>query len=106
VPVEAADDRAAFLDAEEFGVEATYQVAGEGGASATISGIFDNPPMQSAFENADAADKRPTFCCRASDLPVEAAGDKGDTLTIGGTTRKVQLHEPDGQGMVLLWLAA
>lgn len=101
---ESADDIASMLDPDDFGVEAVYAVSG--GASATLRGIFDNPQFQSAFENADAADNRPTFFCRSADLPIGATDAGLDTLTIGAVTRKISLHEPDGQGMVLLRLAA
>lgn len=106
MPVEDADDRAAFLDSDDFGVEATYKVAGEDGAEVAIVGIFDTPHQIAAFDNADVADRRPTFFCDADDLPEEASGQGSDTLTIDGVTRKVVAHEPDGQGMVLLRLAA
>lgn len=110
MPVETAADRAAFLDAEEFGVEATYAVSG--GATGTVAGIFDDPTTFADIgDRASSQDSRPTFYCREADLPAGAAGGNDDTMSLthpvslGALTFKVLTIEPDGQGMALLAMA-
>lgn len=108
MPAETAADRLAFLSADEFGATATYTPAG-GAAAPDIAGQFDDPFLAVAgAEVAGTADRRPTFFCRAEDLPGAAAGgDAGDTLAIdGGATYRVIGIEPDGTGMALLTLGA
>lgn len=103
--VESADDRAAFLDDEDFAIEATYTTAAS--VSAAITGIHDAPHLSRDFgDGAPLSDVRRTFLCRTADLPNGAVGgDAGDTLTIAGTAYRVAGHEPDGTGMTLLILA-
>lgn len=96
--VESAADRAAFLDADEFGAAATYTPAS--GTPAALDGIFDDPQINANFNGVDVSDSRPTFFCRSTDLPAGAVGgDAGDRLTVQGTTYRVADLEPDGQGM-------
>lgn len=94
--VESDADRLAFLDADEFGVEATY-------SGQTISGI-----LLDAHEAAEYGARVPVesadyiFACRASDVSGVA---HGDSLTVSGTAYTVRGVEPDGEGMVRLRLA-
>lgn len=104
MPVESATDRLAFLNPDEFGVEASYDPAL--GAAVTIEGILDDPTLPVvAGERATTVDSAPTFLCRTADLPAGAEGGAGDTLTIGAVDYDVVAVEPDGQGMTLLRLA-
>lgn len=103
--VESAADRAAFLDADEFGVEGTYTPAG--GFGSTVVGIFERPHLNRAFGNDGPAlsDAEPTFTCRSIDLPVGAAGgDCGDRMAIGADNYRVIDLRPDGTGMTLITL--
>src|SRR4051794_30546043 len=100
--VESAADRAGFLNADEFGVQATYTPAGGDGVS--VTGIFDAAQISLQFENVPVSDAQPTFLCASEDLPDAAAGgDAGDTLAIsaGGSYRVIDLR-PDGTGMTLV----
>jgi len=105
MPVETDADRAVFLSADEFGDSATYAISG--GGSSLFTGIFDIPHIEVAMWDASSSDRRPTFLCRTSDVPVGAAGGgAGDTLSVDGTTYKVVDLEPDGQGMTRIVLGA
>jgi len=106
MPVESAADRLSYLDADEFGVEATYTPAGEVGAA--VAGIYDGPTIvRDLGESAPMIDSKSTFLCRTADLPASAAGGSaGDTLLIGATTWNVLDLQPDGQGMTLITLGA
>ncbi len=104
--VESADDRLAFLSADEFGDEATYTLAG-GGVTSGIAGIFDNPHLELQFETAPVSGRRPSFLCRSADLPGGAAdGDVGDMIAVRGATYRVLDLQPDAQGMTLITLGA
>ncbi|MFB6460457.1 head-tail joining protein [Bradyrhizobium tunisiense] len=106
MPIETAADRLVFLSVEEFGAEGTYAPAA-GGGSTTIAGIFDRPSISTDLNQVASLDARPTFCCRAADLPAGADGDAGDQLTVTGEGAfEVVSIEPDGQGMALLRLGA
>jgi hypothetical protein len=113
MPVESAADRLSFLDADEFGEEATYTLAG-GGATPGIPGILNDPHLSVlAGDGVEVCDSQPTLLCRSADLPGAAAGgDAGDTLAVaatavhGAVTYRVAELRPDGQGFTLIVLAA
>ena len=109
MPVESADDRAAFFNDDEFGVAATYTP--NGGAASAVTGIFDQPTFMEALgERAMTQDTRTTFVCQEDDLPAAAAADSDDVLAlthpVSGEVLSfiVATIEPDGQGMALLSL--
>lgn len=104
MPVESAADRLTFLDADEFGVEASYTPSG--GVNAAITGIFNDPHLEVIVgDAAPVADSQPTFTCRSADLPAAAAGgDAGDTLAVDGITYQVADLQPDGTGMTVITL--
>lgn len=105
MPVESDDDRAIFLNSDEFGDSAVYTKAA--GGSATFTGIFDAPHTAIDIGDVSISDRRPTFLCRTADIPVGAVGGGGgDTLLVDGTTYRVVELEPDGQGMTRIVLGA
>jgi hypothetical protein len=106
MPVESTADRAVFVNPDEFGAVAIYTAAG-GAASLPFAGQFDDPSIAADMNDAPSIDARPTFLCRAIDLPLGASGDAGDSLQVAaeGTFEVVSI-EPDGTGMVLLRLGA
>lgn len=100
--VETDADLLIFLSADEFGQPGIYTPAG--GAAIALFGILDRPSMGSAINDVMTLDSRPTFCCRASDIPDgDGAGGK---LEVAGTSYAVASVEPDGQGLALIRLAA
>lgn len=100
--VESAADRLAFLDTDEFGVEATYTPAG-GGASSTVKGIFDNTFIEADAEaEVNVQASVPVFTCRTADLT--SGGVFNDQLVISGVTYKAKIIRPDGTGMTSLFL--
>lgn len=97
------EDRAAFVDVSDFGDAAVYSAAA--GGSGSLAGIFDDPSLSAEINDVSTIGARPTFCCRAAELPNGAEADSGDLLTVRGATYQVFSIEPDGQGMALLRLS-
>jgi len=97
MPVESEADRLAFLDSDEFGVQATF-------GTVTVEGIFLDgfEPVDLGGGSAAAESVDPVFVCRASDVPSVA---HESTLTISSVTWTVRGIEPDGEGMVRLRLS-
>jgi hypothetical protein len=111
VAIESAADRLSFLSPDEFGERATYTIAG-GSVSASLVGVFNNPFLTVLEDDVGTSDARPTFVCRAADLPAGArGGDAGDALAIEANDLHAALSylvadlQPDGAGMVRLTLA-
>lgn len=103
MPVESEDDRAVFLNSDEFGDGAVYTLVY--GDTASLTGIFDVPHIAIEFGDSSIADRRPTFLCRTADVPSDAAGgEAGDTLEVDGETYNVIALEPDGLGMTRILL--
>lgn len=104
MPVESDEDRRAFFDADDHGVEATYAPAA--GGSAAILGLFLDPSIDvTGFERAGGLDRAPVFVARTSDIPAGAVGgDAGDMLTIGVVSYRVLNIRPDGTGMTRIEL--
>jgi hypothetical protein len=98
--VESAADRLSFLDADEFGVTASY--VHDGGAAIEVSGIFDAEHQMLGLGDGDIASVGPEFNCREADLPA-GYGD-GDEITVNAVLYFVRHPEPDGTGMVKLRL--
>lgn len=95
--IESEDDRLAFLDADEFGVEATYTSV-LGGAPRTISGIFDAAAQAVDLGlEVQLASTSPQFLVRTADLT--SSGRHGDVFVINGSTYKAVDVSPDGTGM-------
>lgn len=103
MPVESAADRAAFVNADEFGTSAVYRPADAD--AVTLNGVFDEPTEQ-RFDGPGINVGVPTFLVRTADLPEEAApGDHtADRITIGARTFAPREQAPDGTGMTLLTL--
>jgi hypothetical protein len=111
MPIESASDRAVFVNPDDFGATAIYTPLATGLPSDAFAGLFDDPSGIMASDigaGVGAVDGRPTFFCRADDLPDGAeGGDAGDALDVTGEGAfSVLSIEPDGQGMVLLRLGA
>jgi hypothetical protein len=115
MPVETAADRLAFLNVDEFGVEATYRPS-IGGLSWVIQGIFDSDA--SVIEvggEVPVQSRRPRLVCRVDD--ITDGGNENDTVTLSSAqllaagldtnaagTYRVIVVQPDGTGMVELAL--
>lgn len=98
MPVESAADRAAFLDADEFGVTSSFTHAG--GTAVEIAGIFDNDYLDLEVEGeVGVASRSPRFVCRTADLDDAGGANDGDSLVVSGVTYKVRIVKPDGTGM-------
>lgn len=94
--VESAADRLVFLDADDFGVEATWTKAA-GGAS-TLTGIIENAAgLMQGFVETGYVSAGPSFVFRTADMP--ATGAQGDTLVVDAVTWKIVTVLPDGTGM-------
>lgn len=102
MPVETEEDRALFVDADEFGCAVSWT---RGVATTAFSAIFDeeyiaiaSPLLDSVAEGAG-----PRILCRSSDLPAGAR--KGDTIVVvhpvtgQATSFKAVEMMPDGTGM-------
>ncbi|WP_420406913.1 head-tail joining protein [Hoeflea sp.] len=100
MPAESAADRLGFLDADEFGVAASY--VKDSGPAIEVAGIFDAEHQMLGIGDGDIASVGPEFTCREADLPA-GYGD-GDEITVNGVSYFVRHSEPDGTGMVKLRL--
>lgn len=100
MPVETADDRAAFVT--DFGVVATYTPSG--GSPSAIIVIFDNEfiPVDTGA-SVSFAMQQPKVLVVSSDVPNVA---EGDALAIDGTTYIIRIVMSDGTGMTELMLEA
>jgi hypothetical protein len=99
MPIETAEDRAAFVDPDDFGTEATYALAT--GGESLINGLFDKAAGE-RLDKPGIVSARPRFVCRDGDIPAGAG--EGDTLAVGGTTYAIRVRLPDGTGMTELHL--
>jgi hypothetical protein len=100
--VETAADRLAFLNSDEFGVDASYTPLAGGGPTA-IKAIFDAAAqaLEIGLEVAIQS-TAPQVWVRTSDLA--SGGRQGDTFVIDGTTYKAVDVQPDGTGMTRVML--
>lgn len=115
MPVETAADRLAFIETDDFAVEATYTPV-SGGASSTVLGIFDSSAEVIELDGEAAVQsRRPRFLCRVDDLTN--GGKESDQLVLSSSqllaagldtnaagTYLVRVVQPDGTGMVELIL--
>lgn len=94
MPLESAEDLAAYFDTDEHAVTATWSVG-----NAAVNGIYEAPYFEdlTGAEVAGIESSQPVFRCLAADV----AGVKyGQTLTIGGTVYKILTPRPDGTGVI------
>lgn len=100
--VESADDRLVFLDADEFGVEATFA-----GLADPVVGVFDAEYFGDLEGVAGVAIEttQPVFRCRSADVASIANG-AAVTIPVNGadTAYTVTSKQPDGTGMTVLLL--
>jgi hypothetical protein len=98
--VESADDRAIFVNVDDFGVAATYTPSG--GSASTVNGIFDNDFVEvDAGGGVAVALQQPRFHCRTADVSSAA---EGDALVVGGVNYTIRIVQDDGTGMTMLVL--
>lgn len=98
--VESADDRLAMLDADEFGVSATWTPSG--GSATAVDGIFDNEFRSTDIgAGAEIATDDPHFLCRTADVSGIV---EGDALVVSGVSYTVRVVMADGTGMTELVL--
>lgn len=101
MPSPAWDNLDAFLQADDFAIEAT--VTPQGGVSRVVSGIFDEPYLNTQIGEFELDASQPRLTCKAAD--VENLGAR-DAVEIEGQ-RYLLLTGPqfDGTGMAVLSLA-
>ena len=98
--VESADDRAIFVNVDDFGVAATYTPSGS--ASSTVNGIFDNDFIEvDAGGGVGVALQQPRFHCRTADV---SSASEGDALVVSGVNYTIRIVQDDGTGMTMLIL--
>ncbi|MCA9511463.1 MAG: hypothetical protein KC560_12215 [Myxococcales bacterium] len=99
--VETAADRAGYFDTEDFGVEATVAPVG-GGAAYAVRGILDAESNPLELEGGGFVMARELrFHCATESL---ANPQKGDAITINGTTYTVVWVQDDGANLAELGL--
>lgn len=99
--VESADDRAVFVDGDEFGVAVAYTP--DGGSTVMLTGIFDAVDESLPFGEVGVVSASPTLTCRSADLPTGAG--EGDAVEIDGQSWRVAAPiRRDGTGMSILTL--
>lgn len=102
MPVESADDLAAFFSADDFASEATYRAAGAG-AGVIVAGIFASGYLGQSLGGLAAEGREITFQCAAVDV---AGVSQASTLEVGGIVYRVRSQRPDGTGVVVLVLGS
>lgn len=95
------DDLDAFLATDEFAVSATVHL--QDGGTRVITGIFDDPYLNTELGEYEVDTSRPRFACKQADV-INLS--RGDTVEIDGETFDIITSaQPDGTGMALLELA-
>ncbi len=102
MPVESAADRASFTNPAEFGIIASYTVAG--GSAQPLNGIFDaDYQLLGAFDGSPGTEgATPVFHVSLDDLPAGSAN--GDLITVKSINYSVVEFMEDDTGMPLLRL--
>lgn len=94
------DDLDAFLQLDDFAIEAT--VTPRGGVPRQIKGVFDEPYFNAQLGEYEADASQPRFTCKAEDV---ADLQKDDDLQIGGQAYFLTTDpQEDGTGMAVLEL--
>lgn len=96
------DDLGAFLDVDDFAIEAV--VTPQEGADFSVRGIFDDPYLNAQLGEYELDTTQPRLTCKES--AVLGKVSRGDMVEIDGRAFDV-LTEPqrDGTGMAVLMLA-
>lgn len=100
--IETDEDRAIFVEADEFGVVARVEL--NTGDAFDVAGIFDDRPVTGnpGYAGAALSGSGPTFTAISSAVAAVKVGRA--TLTINGKTYGVHDLKPDGTGMTLIRL--
>ena len=107
MPVETEEDRAVFVDANEFGCSVSWT---RGASVTAFPAIFDEDYLAIAVPMLDggAEGAGPRILCRSSDLPAGARQDDPVTVThpVTGVATAYKAVEmmPDGTGMTAVRL--
>lgn len=99
-PIEDADDRAIFLDPDDFGVEITWT---RSGTPATFNAIFSRPAqMVEGLTDGALVDRAALLVCREADLPSGAVED--DPVAVDGAAESFLCRaiRPTGDGMAFV----
>lgn len=100
MPVESAADRAAFLDAGEFGEVLAWTV---GVVTTSIVGIPNTGALRlDQQDGAGMIGRHASVLVSVDDLPVSAS--VGNAVLFRSTAHTVKAIEPDGTGMALVRL--
>lgn len=101
--IEDADDRAAFFDADEFGVEIAWT---RGAATSAFNAIFSRPSILVEDDEVGVIDRAARLYCRFQDLP--AGAEEGDAVAVAGETVSFRCRavRPTGDGMAFVDLKA
>jgi hypothetical protein len=99
------EDLDAFFDPSDFGTPATLVVAGK---TVTTSGMFDDPTITAEMSRRGQMDRSPefdvVFLRFYCPLAKVAGVVKNTAITIEDTIYNITRVEPDGTGMVSLYL--
>jgi hypothetical protein len=107
MPVESDEDRAAFSDPDEFGIEFTY--ASESCTVPSITGIFDEAADKQLSDAGVIAYPITIFGVRTCNLPADArpGGKTRDIVTLAdGRQFAPRTIERDGSGLCQIGLEA
>ena len=98
--VETAADRAAMLNVDEHGIEATY--IDEFGVETNFYGIFDNPYFApSGLGEVSFAESNPSILASSSDCTTMKYGERIEINSVVWVIRELM---PDGVGMTEITL--
>lgn len=98
--VESAEDRAAFVSLDDFGISASWS---HDGATVELSGILSAPTMSTrGVSEIETIGAETCLRCLSDDLPHGAG--QGDTVEIAGRGYIVKSVLPTGDGFARVWL--
>lgn len=114
MPVETAEDRATFVDPDDFGISLTYRRK-DIPADTTINGIFDNEFALADIGDAAVSTTTPAVIVQTDDLPNGGRQNDYIIITVAALTAaelpethagsyRINIVMPDGTGMTVLGL--
>ena len=96
------EDLSLFFDPDGFAIEGVFNLGGSPAVTRTVSVIFNTPSQSVDLYGTQVEADAPNLLAATSDL---AGVTRARTVTIAGTTYKVERIVPDGTGVSTVYLS-